>query len=146
MSIFDRMLFKQLPEISNHQFTAQFDWLAYHLDVGGSIGQVEVGDIRTGWSKIVNDAVTARGSGDVWEASDDAELDALVTQANTAISNGVYEDWSEQFKGLFLGMENVLVANKVSKGEANQYLQAIANGTKVPTTITPDPVASALRR
>lgn len=128
MSLFDRMIDPARvgpdePKIPVHQFTSQVQWVGDHLNVGGGIGIVDVPEFRQGWRNFIED------NGGTWRAADDTEVDAIFTQQNTAKTNGTYIDWMRAFHTLMMGMENVTAANKISKSEANQYLQSIANGT-----------------
>lgn len=145
MSIFDRLLFKEIPVIPTSTFWGQFDWLRYQMNVGGNVGIVDVEDFRTGWQMEIDKQAAPLADGVPWGASDESELAAIVNQANDAIATGValasttgipeltdlhYVKWSTQAKAMFAGMQSVVAANKISKGEANQYLQAIADGNE----------------
>jgi len=128
MSLFDRMIDPARdgpnePKIPVHQFWAQVQWVGDHLDLGGGIGIVDVPEFKSGWRSFVED------NGGTWKANDDAEIVVIFDQQNTAKSNGVYLDWVNSAHMLLMGMENVQAANKISKGEANQYLQSVADGT-----------------
>ena len=128
MSVFDRMIDPTRigptePGIPYHQFCMQVQWVGDRLDVGGGIGVVDVPEFKIGWRRHVED------NGGTWLASDDAEIDAIFNQQNTAKANGNYLDWNTTLHNLMGGMQNVTAANKISKGEANQYLQSVADGT-----------------
>lgn len=161
MSLFDRLLFREKPVIATSTFWGQFDWMRYKMDVGGAIGIVGVDDFRLGWQTEIDREAQTLVDGVPWGASDEAELLALVNQANDAIATGEalalstgiaeladvhYVKWSTQAKALFGGMQSVKAANKISKGEANQYLQAIANGSEDLGPIEWIPPPAAARR
>lgn len=111
------------PKIPVHQFWAQVQWVGDKLDIGGGIGIVDVPEFTSGWRSFIEDA------GGTWLAADDQEINVIFTQQNTAKTNGNYLDWINSAHMLLMGMENVTAANKISKGEANQYLASIADGT-----------------
>lgn len=134
MSIFDRLidpnrLGPDQPGIPYHQFTSQCQWVGDHLDAGGGIGIVDVTEFRQGWRSFVEN------NGGTWLGSDDAEIDAIFNQQNTAKTNNNYLDWQAAFHNLIMGMQYVVAANKISKGEANQYLLSVANGTVDRSTV-----------